>query len=135
MNWLDAVQNPAVLPVLVFLAAVALHILCGAALHLLRLHDFDWGKFGEFVEHDFAVARGIAILVTFVMAVAAQLASTAVGNHLTVELLAAIVVPPWLALVASCGSAVLPILRDSLYDFVQLLTGTRPMGTTKQPHE
>lgn len=136
MSWsmiVAAGSNPAVLPVLIFLGAVALHIAVGILLHAIRLRDFDWYQLGHFVESDFAVTRGVAIFVTFVTTAGAQIIVVKVPlSALTQAELAAIVVPPWLALVASCGAATLPILRDTFYSFVQLLTGTRPMATVRR---
>lgn len=115
------VAHPEVAAVLVFLAAVGAHVAVGAALHLFRLHDFDWGKLGQFVEHDFATARGIAILVAFLT----TLATTVVPGS---DFRAAFV-PAFAALAASCGAATLPIARDTLYELVQLVGGASPAPT------
>lgn len=110
--------HPEVAAVLVFLLAVAAHVLVGAAVHLLRIHDWDWGKLGQFVEADFASTRGIAILVTFVMTLATTIAP---GSDWR-----AAFTPAFLALAASCAAATLPVLRDTLYELVWLLSGTNP---------
>lgn len=115
-----AITNPAVTPVWCFLGAIALHVIVGTALHLFRLRDFDWAQLGKFVENDYAVVRGIAILTTGVLTLSASFLPGA-------DLQAAFVVC-WVAFVGACGSATLPILRDCLYDFIELVSGTRPMA-------
>jgi hypothetical protein len=102
--------------VLVFLAALGAHVGVGGLLHLVRLHDFDWHRLGAFVEQDFATKRGVAILTTFVM--------TLLTTVMPGEWRAAFGVA-FLALSASCASATLPILRDTAYELVELLSGAK----------
>lgn len=116
-----AQAHPEVAAVMIFLVAVAAHVLVGALLHLVRLHDFDWHRLGAFVEQDFATARGIAILVTFLT----TLATTTVPGA---DWRAAFV-PAFAALAASCAAATLPVLRDTLYELVQLVSG-REVGSS-----
>lgn len=108
-------NHPEVAAVMVFLGAVAAHVLVGALLHLVRLHDFDWHKLGAFVEQDFATTRGIAILVTFL--------TTLVTTVVPGSDWKAAFTPAFLALAASCAAATLPVLRDTFYELVQLLSG------------
>lgn len=115
--------HPEVAAVLVFLAAVAAHVLVGALLHATRLHDFDWGKLGQFVEHDFASTRGLAILVTFLTTLATTVAP---GTDFR-----AAFAPAFLALAASCGAATLPVVRDTLYELIQLVSGANPAPVPK----
>lgn len=111
-------DHPEVGAVVVFLAAVAAHITIGALLHATRLHDFDWGKLGLFVEHDFATARGLAILTTFLL----TLTTTVVPGS---DFRAAFG-PAFATLAASCAAATLPILRDTLSELGQLVNGVNP---------
>lgn len=120
MNQLLALllAHPEVTAVLLFLIATGLHVAVGAALHAFRLHDFDWGKLGMFVEQDWATKRGIAILATFLTTLATNLGPNADWR--------AAYVPAFLALAASCASATLPIARDTLYELVYLVSGFNP---------
>ena len=111
-------QHPEVGVVLIFLLAVASHVTVGALLHWLRLKDFDWHKLGGFVEQDFATTRGLSILSTFVMTMVTQLTAVSSWKAAFGVSLA--------ALVASCAAATLPVLRDTLYEALQLLTGFDP---------
>lgn len=119
-NLTAVVMNPAVTPVWFFLGAITLHVLVGGLLHLVRLKDFDWHELGNFVENDFASKRGLAILAT----ASTTLATTFLpGADVKAAFLAS-----WLAFAAACGAAVLPVLRDTFYDFVQLVSGSRPVS-------
>lgn len=110
------VTHPEIGVVSLFLLAVGLHVAVGAALHHFRLKDFDWNKFGAFVETDLASTRAIVIGVSF----ASTLFTTAfTGGDLKLAF-----GPAFVVLVASCASATLPILRDTLYEVQQLVTGT-----------
>lgn len=113
-----AQAHPEVAAVVIFLLAVAAHVAVGAALHLVRLHDFDWSKLGQFVEADLAATRGIAILITFLLTVAT---TTLPGSDWR-----AAFTPAFLTLVASCAAATLPIARDTLYELIELLSGVNP---------
>jgi hypothetical protein len=107
--------HPEVAAVVIFLLAVAAHVVVGALLHLVRLHDFDWHRLGAFVEQDFATARGLAILVTFL--------TTLVTTTVPGADWRAAFVPAFAALAASCAAATLPVLRDTLHELVELVTG------------
>lgn len=110
--------HPEVATVLVFLVALGAHVAVGAALHLLRLHDFDWHKLGQFVEHDMASVRGVAILTTFLLTVAT---TTLPGADWR-----AAFGPAFATLVASCAAATLPIVRDTIYELIELVSGINP---------
>ncbi len=112
--------HPEVGAVLLFLTALALNVVVGALLHLTRLGDFDWHRLGAFVEEDLVSSRGAAILVTFLLTLAT---STVPGADWR-----AAYAPAFATLAASCAAATLPLLRDTLYEFIQLLTGTHPLG-------
>jgi hypothetical protein len=107
--------HPEVAAVVIFLLAVAAHVLVGATLHLVRLHDFDWHRLGAFVEQDFATVRGLAILTTFVLTL---MTTTAPGQDWH-----AAFAPAFAALVASCAAATLPVVRDTLNELMQLVVG------------
>ena len=113
-------QHPEAGVVALFLIAVGAHVTVGAALHL-RLRDFDWHKLGGFVEQDFATTRGKAILVTFVLSLVTQLAGGSAWKAAFGVSLA--------ALVASCSAATLPVVRDTLYELVQLVSGWSPTAS------
>ncbi len=115
----QAITRPDVLPVLCFLAVLAAHVLVGAILHAVRRHDFSWHELGAFVEQDFATTRGAAIFATFVLTVAS---STGGGDWQAAWAAA------WAALVASCGAATLPIVRDTLTQLAELVGGP-PVGS------
>ncbi len=126
MNQLQALimVHPEVATVLIFLLAVLAHVVVGALLHLLRLHDFDWHRLGAFVEQDFATTRGLAILTTFVL----TLATTTIPGgdwHAAFG-------PAFLALVGAAAAATLPVVRDTLYELVWLVSGV-PVGRPTQP--
>lgn len=110
-----AQAHPEVATIVVFLIVLGFHIAVGCLVHLVRLHDFDWHRLGKFVEDDFATKRGLAILVTFLM----TLVTTTVPNQ---DVHAAFG-PAFAALVLAAGASVLPILRDTLYELVYLVSG------------
>jgi hypothetical protein len=101
--------------VVVFLLAVAAHITAGVLLAVFRRHDFDWHHLGSFVENDVWTKRGGAILATFLITVAAATGSNA-------DLHAAYT-PALLALVATTGANTLSVVRDTLYDLIELVSG------------
>lgn len=113
--------HPDVAAVTLFLAALGAHVLVGALLHLVRLHDFDWHRLGAFIEQDAATARGLAILTTFLLDVVTRLASASPGA--SAADLRLLVMPAVVSLVAACGASILPLLRDTVYELVQLVTG------------
>jgi len=113
-----AQAHPEVAAVVIFLLAVAAHVGVGALLHLLRLHDFDWHKLGQFVEADLASTRAKVILVTFLGTLAT---TTFPGSDWR-----AAFIPAFATLAASCAAATLPVLRDTLYELVQLISGVNP---------
>ena len=110
--------HPEVAAVVIFLLAVAAHVVVGALLHLIRLRDFDWHRLGAFVEQDFATTRGAAILVTFLTTL---VTTTVPGADWRAAFL-----PAFAALAASCAAATLPVLRDTFYELISLLSGRRP---------
>jgi len=111
-------NDPQVFVILVFLAALALHVVVGALLHRFRLHDFDWKKLGMFVEQDMATKRGAAILTTFVVAL---ITSAQPGQSWQAAFPVALV-----ALVGACVAATLPVIYDTVSELVQLVTGVDP---------
>ena len=113
-----AQAHPEVFAVGVFVMALGTHITVGALLHLVRLRDFDWRKLGRFVEQDMATTRGVAILVTLLLTLSTTIVPGSDWH--------AAFGPAFATLVASCAAATLPIVRDTLYELVQLLTGTNP---------
>lgn len=118
-------RHPEVATVVVFLLAVAAHVAVGALLHLLRRRDFDWHRLGAFVEQDMASLRGLAILTTFVL----TLLTTTYGGDW-----AAAWGPAFGSLVAACAAATLPILRDTGYELLELMTGTAyPVSSSQGP--
>lgn len=117
--------HPDVAAVTLFLAALTAHVAVGAALHLVRLHDFDWHKLGAFVEQDMATARGLVILTTFLLDVLTRVVSATTPPQTAAEL-RLLVMPAVVSLVAACGASVLPILRDTLRELMQLVSGTNP---------
>lgn len=118
--------HPEVAAVVIFLLAVAAHVIVGALLHLLRLGDFDWHRLGQFVEADLASTRAKVILVTFL---GTLLTTTIPGGDWR-----AAFIPAFAALAASCAAATLPVLRDALYELVELISGTKPtLPVTARP--
>jgi hypothetical protein len=99
-------RHPEIVVVVVFLVVLAAHVLVGALLHLVRLHDFDWHRLGAYVEQDFATQRGLAILTSFLLT---MLTATAPGEWRAGFGVA------FAALVASAAAATLPIVRDTIY--------------------
>ena len=110
--------HPEVGVVALYLVALGAHVVVGASLHAVRLRDFDWHKLGAFVEQDFSSSRGKAILVAFVLSLVTQLSQSASWKAAFGVSLA--------GLVAACGAATLPVVRDTLYELVQLVSGVNP---------
>lgn len=110
--------HPEVATVLVYLAVLGAHVVVGMLLHALRLRDFAWDRVGQWIEEDVWTARGGAILVTFLMTLVTTIAP---GSDWR-----AAFVPAFATLVAACAASTMPILRDTLYELVQLITGSDP---------
>ncbi len=110
--------HPEVAVVLGYLAALGAHVGVGMLLHAIRLHDFAWDRVGQWIEADAWTARGGAILVAFLLTL---IAATLPGSDWR-----AAFTPAFLALVAAAGASTLPIVRDTLYELVQLLSGVNP---------
>lgn len=115
-------RYPEVGAVLAYLAAVAAHVAVGALVHLFRLHDFDWHKLGAFIEQDFATRRGLAIGSTFVLTLMTTIAP---GADWSVAF-----IPAFAALAAACAAGTLPVVRDTLRELLQLVSGQEPPPTT-----
>jgi len=99
-----------------FLGAVMAHVLVGIVLHATRLHDFDWSKLPQFVEQDYASKRVVAVYVLALSNVMAQVTPSASAHALAQVFLA--------ALVPAAAAATAPVVRDTISELVQLLTGT-----------
>lgn len=112
--------HPEVATVLVYLAALAAHVGVGMLLHAVRLHDFAWDRVGQWIEADVWTARGGAILTTFLLTL---ITTTVPGSDWR-----AAFAPAFATLVAATGASTLPIVRDTLYELVQLFSGRMPLA-------
>jgi hypothetical protein len=108
-------HNPAVGTLAVFFCVVMAHVLVGALLHALRLHDFDWDKLGQFVETDFGSRRAV---VAFSLALGTVISDAVPGS--TAHSLAQVFLT---ALVPVAAANTLPVLRDTLRELYELVTG------------
>src|SRR5262249_45124324 len=108
-------QHPEVGVVALYAIALGSHATVGALLHLLRLGDFDWHKLGGFIEQDLVTTRGLAVLTLAASSLLTQLSS---GATLQAAFHVALA-----GLVAASAAATAPIVRDTLYELLQLVAG------------
>lgn len=131
---LDSLYNlaatyPLVAPPVIFLAAVLAHVVVGVLVHLIRRRDFDWHALGAFVEQDMATTRAKVIAIAFLsgLAVVVLVPSSSAAD------LKAATLPVFATLAAACTAATLPILRDTVYSLIELVSGSRPLMATSTP--
>lgn len=118
--------HPEVATLLVYLVALAAHVGVGILLHAFRIHDFDWGKVGQFIGADLWTAQAGVMLTTFLLALATTLTPSSDWH--------AAFVPAFGVLVASAAASTLPIVRDTLRELVQLVGGVQAAAATPAAH-
>lgn len=112
--------HPEVVALGAYLLALAAHVGVGVALHATRLADFSWDKIGQFMESDLWSKRAGVMLITFIGTV---VTTTSPNGDIRSAF-----GPAFATLVVSATASTLPIVRDTLRELVQLVSGipTKP---------